>query len=247
MSVHAEIANDIELSVKFEEMLAGCCRTPPPSAPPTATLTPTDIRAAVRRRAADRGTGDPTARRPTRPQKPATPPARRAILITPPPRPIKHGPARPHSLTGDHARPRADRTPHTSLSPVRESATPTGSRRRAPTDPTDKADRHPGSEISGRNSNHPRSSSPSHSVTATRSPGHPPSVRSRGDTICAEGATVRDSSRYLGQRPDKRPHHQGRCARRPWKYPPRPFKKRDVTGQGPLTATGCCDGTAPAA
>jgi len=85
MSVHAEIASDIELSEKFEEMLASCCRTPPPDTPPPqSALTPTDIRAAVRQRAASR---DPTARQPKRPCKPVTPPARRAVLITPPPAP----------------------------------------------------------------------------------------------------------------------------------------------------------------
>jgi len=68
-------------------MLAECCRTPPRGTPQTPTLTSTDIRAAVRRRAASRGDEDPTTRRPTRPCKPITPPARRAVLVAPPPAP----------------------------------------------------------------------------------------------------------------------------------------------------------------
>jgi len=80
MSLHAKIANDIELDERFHALFEKCCRSPPPNAPPAAPLTPERIRARVRERAANRveEASGPTIRRPTRPCKPVTPPARQA-------------------------------------------------------------------------------------------------------------------------------------------------------------------------
>jgi len=87
MSTHAKATSDRELDERFEKLFEQCCEGPTHSHPPAAPLTPGDIRAAVRRRALARleDRADPTLRRPTRPCKPITPPARRARLIAPPP------------------------------------------------------------------------------------------------------------------------------------------------------------------
>ncbi|XP_020299348.1 extensin-like, partial [Pseudomyrmex gracilis] len=85
MSIHADIAEEITLDERFNEVFERCLQTPPPKPPPTRMLTPEEVRAAVRKRAAGRPEDDPTVRRPTRPSKPVTPPARRAVLIRAPP------------------------------------------------------------------------------------------------------------------------------------------------------------------
>jgi len=84
MSLHAQIANDIKLDEQFHALFEKCCRTPPPQATPVTPLTPDKIRARVRERAASRQeeATDPTIRRPTRPRKPVTPPARQARAST---------------------------------------------------------------------------------------------------------------------------------------------------------------------
>jgi len=84
MSFHAQIAKDIELDERFHAIFEQCCRAPSPHTPAT-PLTPDKIRARVRERAASRleEASGPTIRRPTRPCKPVTPPARQAGSTVP--------------------------------------------------------------------------------------------------------------------------------------------------------------------